>query len=126
MTNYTHDEEGLVFLRSRNQQTNTIHYRALDEVSLIPAIQYALETDDWNALFFHLVRTDKRVRDDGEVFHKYAPLPVVLGSERSELAWFMFEAREKLEELVTPKGSSFSKFLLKVRELPSSLGFRKP
>lgn len=97
-TTYTHDPQGLVFLRSLNQQTNTIHYRALDEVSLIPAIQYALETDDWNALFFHLVRIDKRVRDDGEVWHKYAPLPVVMAADKSSLKWFMYAAREEIDK----------------------------
>lgn len=97
MTNYIHDPQGLVFLRSLNQQTNTIHYRALDLEDILPAIRHAVESDDWDHLHFHLVRTDQRVRDDGEVFHKYAPLPVVMGKDKSTLKWFMYAAREEID-----------------------------
>lgn len=97
MTNYTHDEEGLVFLRSLNQQTNTIHYRALALEDILPAIRHAVEFDYWGHLHFHLIRTDQRVRDDGEVFHKYAPLPVVMDKDKSTLRWFMYAAREEID-----------------------------
>lgn len=97
MTNYTHDEEGLVFLRSLNQQTNTIHYRALPLEDILPAIRHAVDTDDWDHLYFHLVRTDQRVRDNGEVWHKYAPLPVVMDKDKSTLKWFMYAAREEID-----------------------------
>ena len=97
MTNYTHDEEGLVFLRSLNQQTNTIHYRALPLEDILPAVRHAVESDDWDHLHFHLVRTDQRVRDNEEVWHKYAPLPVVMAADKSTLKWFMYAAREEID-----------------------------
>ena len=109
MTTYTHDEEGLVFLRSLNQTTNTIHYRALPLEEVLPAIRHAVESDDWDHLHFHLVRTDQRVRDNGEVWHKYAPLPVVMAADKSSLKWFMYAAREEIDKALaastTPKKS---------------------
>ena len=116
MTNYTHDEEGLVFLRSLNQQTNTIHYRALPLEEVIPAIRHAVEADDWDHLHFHLVRTDQRVRDNGEVWHKYAPLPVVMAADKSSLKWFMYAAREEIDNALAasePRKQGFLRNLFK-------------
>ena len=116
MTNYTHDEEGLVFLRSLNQTTNTIHYRALPLEDILPAIRHAVEADDWDHLYFHLVRTDQRVRDDGEVFHKYAPLPVVMAADKSSLKWFMYAAREEIDNALAasePRKQGFLRNLFK-------------
>lgn len=96
-TTYTHDPQGLVFIRSLHQQTNTIHYRALALEDILPAIRHAVDTDCFDHLHFHLVRTDQRVRDDGEVFHKYAPLPVVMDKDKSTLKWFMYAAREEID-----------------------------
>jgi hypothetical protein len=97
MTTYTHDEEGLIFLRSLNPATNVIHYRALPLAEVLPAIRHAAGAQTWGAVYYHLVRTAHRVRDDGEVFHKYAPLPVIMDADKSTLQWYMHAAREEIE-----------------------------
>ena len=116
MTNYTHDPQGLVFIRSLNQTTNTIHYRALPLEEVLPAIRHAVETDCFDPLFFHLVRTDQRVRDNGEVWHKYAPLPVVMAADKSTLKWFMYAAREEIDNALAasePRKQGFLRNLFK-------------